>query len=184
MLEEGIVDCIIALPTNLFSTVTIPACLWFLRKDCRNKGKVLFINCGEKGIMIDRKIRELTYNDATIGHTDNPELIEKVKAYNLSEYGDETKGDVESIAAVYHAWLKGEGYEDVKGFCKSASIEEIREADYSLVPGRYVGTDDSGKMSEDEIKAEIVRVKKELFDLMEKGKELDEKIYAILNSED
>ena len=134
--------------------------------------------------MIDRKIRELTYNDATIGHTDNPELIEKVKAYNLAEYGDEAKGDVESIAAVYHAWLKGEGYEDVKGFCKSASIEEIREADYSLVPGRYVGTDDSGKMSEDEIKAEIVRVKKELFDLMEKGKELDEKIYAILNSED
>lgn len=184
MLEEGIVDCIIALPTNLFSTVTIPACLWFLRKDCRNKGKTLFIDCREKGIMIDRKIRELTYNDVTVGHQDNDEIIEKAKAYNLAIYGDENKGDIESIAAVYHAWLKDEGYEDVKGFCKSATIEEIREADYSLVPGRYVGIDDSGKMSEEEVKAEIVRVKQELKELMEKGKELDEKIYAILNSDD
>lgn len=184
MLEEGIVDCIIALPTNLFSTVTIPACLWFLRKDCRNKGKVLFIDCREKGIMIDRKIRELTYNDTTVGHQDNEELIEKAKSYNLSAYGDENKGDVESIAAIYHAWLKGEGYEDVKGFCKSATIEEIREADYSLVPGRYVGIDDSGKMTKEEIEAEIVKVKGELLELMEKGRELDEKIYAILNSED
>ena len=184
MLEEGIVDCIIALPTNLFSTVTIPACLWFLRKDCRNKGKTLFIDCREKGIMIDRKIRELTYNDVTVGHKDNDELIEKAKAYNLATYGDENKGDIESIAAVYHAWLKGEGYEDVKGFCKSATIDEIKDADYSLVPGRYVGIDDSGKMSEEEVKAEIVRVKQELKELMEKGRELDEKIYAILNSDD
>ena len=184
MLEEGIVDCIIALPTNLFSTVTIPACLWFLRKNHQNKGKTLFIDCRENGIMIDRKIRELTYNDVTVGHQDNEDLIEKVKAYNFAKYGDENKGDIESIAAVYHAWLKGEGYEDVKGFCKSATIEEIREADYSLVPGRYVGIDDSGKMSEDEVKAEIARVKGELKELFAKGKELDEKIQAILDSED
>ena len=103
---------------------------------------------------------------------------------NLATYGDENKGDIESIAAVYHAWLKGEGYEDVKGFCKSATIQEIKAADYSLVPGRYVGIDDSGKMSEEEVKAEIVRVKQELKQLMEKGKKLDEKIYAILDSED
>lgn len=184
MLEEGIVDCIIALPSNLFSTVTIPACLWFLRKDCRNKGRVLFIDCREKGIMIDRKIREMTYNDVTIGHPDNEELIEKIKAYNLSTYGNENKGDIESIAAVYHAWLKGEGYEDVKGFCKSATIEEIRDADYSLVPGRYVGIDDSGKMSEEEIQAAIVKVKQELRELMLQGAELDKKILAILDSEE
>lgn len=184
MLEEGVVDCIIALPTNLFSTVTIPACLWFLRKNHQNKGKTLFIDCRENGIMIDRKIRELTYNDVTVGHQDNEDLIEKVKAYNLAKYGDENKGDIESIASVYHAWLKGEDYEDVKGFCKSATIEEIREADYSLVPGRYVGIDDSGKMSEEEVKAEIARVKGELKELFAKGKELDEKIQAILDSED
>lgn len=80
--------------------------------------------------------------------------------------------------------MKSEGYEDVKGFCKSATIDEIKDADYSLVPGRYVGIDDSRKMSEEEVKAEIVRVKQELKELMEKGRELDEKIYAILNSDD
>lgn len=68
--------------------------------------------------------------------------------------------------------MKGEGYEDVKGFCKSATIDEIKEADYSLVPGRYVGIDDSGKMSEEEVKAEIVRVKQELKELMEKAENL------------
>lgn len=134
--------------------------------------------------MIDRKIRELTYNDFTTGHTDNDELIEKVKAYNLETYGDENKGDIESIAAVYHAWLKGEGYEDVKGFCKSATLEEIQEADYSLVPGRYVGIDDSNKMTDEEVKAEIIRVKQELKELFAKNKELDEKIQAILDSEE
>ena len=123
-------------------------------------------------------------SSSDLGHTDNDELIEKVKAYNLETYGDENKGDIESIAAVYHAWLKGDGYEDVKGFCKSASLEEIREADYSLVPGRYVGIDDSGKMSDEEVKAEIIRVKQELKELMEQGKVLDEKIYAILDSDD
>lgn len=184
MLESGIVDCIIALPTNLFSTVAISACLWFLRKDCKNKGKTLFIDCRGKGVMIDRKIRELTYNDTSVGHQDNKELIEKVKAYNLGTYGNENKGDIESIAAVYHTWLKNEGYEDVKGFCKSATIEDIKEADYSLVPGRYVGIDDSNKMTQEEVKAEIKRVKQELKELMEKGRELDEKIYAILNSDD
>jgi hypothetical protein len=80
--------------------------------------------------------------------------------------------------------ISTDGYEDVKGFCKSATIEEIREADYSLVPGRYVGIDDSDKMSDEEVKAEIIRVKQELKELMEQGKVLDEKIYAILNSED
>ena len=65
-----------------------------------------------------------------------------------------------------------------------AFVDEIKEADYSLVPGRYVGIDDSGKMSEEEVKAEIVRVKQELKELMEKGRELDEKIYAILNIDD
>ena len=72
----------------------------------------------------------------------------------------------------------------MKGFCKSATLEEIREADYSLVPGRYVGIDDSGKMSEEEIQAAIAQVKAELRDLMAQGAELDKKILAILDCEE
>ena len=134
MLEEGIIDCIIALPSNLFSTVTIPACLWFLRKDCRNKGKVLFIDCRAKGVMIDRKIRELTYNDFTTGHTDNDELIEKVKAYNLETYGDENKGDIESIAAVYHACLKAKGMKTLRDSANRQPLKKYKKQTTHLFP--------------------------------------------------
>jgi type I restriction enzyme M protein len=156
MLERdgGIVDCIIALPTNLFSTVSIPACLWFLRKCRANIGKTLFIDCREKGIMINRKIRELTAD----------EILE--------------------ISGIYHKWLKNTGYEDKKGFCKSATIEEIRATDYSLVPGRYVGIDESGKQSKEEVEEEIRKVKQELKELMQKGATLDAKILEILNGDD
>jgi len=156
MLEKdgGIVDCIIALPTNLFSTVTIPASLWFLRKGRANTGKTLFIDCREKGVMLNRKIRELT----------TEEILD--------------------IADTYHKWLKGDGYADIKGFCKSATIEEIRATDYSLVPGRYVGIDESGKQSKEEVEEEIRKVKRELKELMQKGATLDAKILEILNGDD
>jgi len=156
MIEDrgGIVDCIIAMPTNLFSTVAIPVALWFIRKGRTNMGKTLFIDCRNKGVMIDRKTRELTQEE------------------------------IAEIAGTYHKWLKGEGYGDIKGYCKSATIEEIAATDYSLVPGRYVGIDDSNKLSEEEVKAEIIKVKQELRDLFAKNAELDQKILAILDSED
>lgn len=155
MLEKdgGIIDCIIALPTNLFSTVTIPAALWFLRKNRKNKEKTLFIDCRNKGVMIDRKIRELTTDD------------------------------VLSITDTYHNWLKDEGYEDIKGYCKSATLAEVQAANYTLVPGRYVGIDESNKMSKEEVEGEIIKVKQELRELFAKNKELDEKIMDILNSD-
>ena len=104
------------------------------------------------GEMIDRKVRELK---------------------------DE---DLEIITNTYHAWLSNNGYEDKKGFCKSATLEEIREADYTLVPGRYVGIDDSNKMSEEEIDAEIKKVSAELLTLFEESKELEEKVIEILKA--
>jgi type I restriction enzyme M protein len=185
MLEQdgGIIDCIIALPTNLFSTVTIPAALWFLRKNRTNKGKTLFIDCREKGIMIDRKIRELTSNDPS-ADVSEAEIIDKMRQYNQTAYGSENIGDIQYIADTYHKWLKGEGYEDIKAFCKSATLEEIKATDYSLVPGRYVGIDDSNKMSAEEVEEEIKRVKQELKELFAKNKELDAKIMAILDSDD
>jgi len=150
----GIVDCIITLPTKLFSTVGIPACLWFIRKNKTNKNKVLLIDCKDKGTLLNKRIRELTQDD------------------------------IVSISDTYHNWLKNENYIDVKGYCKSVTIEEIQATNYSLVPGRYVGIDDSNKLSEEEVKEEIKKVKKELKELMEKSKELDEKILSILNSDD
>lgn len=111
---------------------------------------VLFIDARNLGEMIDRKVRELK------------------------------EEDLELIAITYHNWLNNNSYEDKKGFCKSATTEEITEADFTLVPGRYVGIDDSNKMSEDEINAEIKKLSKELLDLFEENKELENKVKEIL----
>lgn len=124
LLNSDLVDCIVALPDKLFYSTAIPVSLWILNRNKKTnpkfrsrEGEVLFIDARHLGEMVDRRHRELT----TIGK-DN---------------------DVLKIAETYHAWrnLSGE-YEDVKGFCKSANIEEIREHEYVLTPGRYVGIED------------------------------------------
>lgn len=113
---------------------------------------VLFIDARNMGEMIDRKVRELKDTD------------------------------LDTISNTYHSWQSNNGYEDKKGFCKSATLEEIREADYTLVPGRYVGIDDSNKMSEEEIDAEIKKISEELLTLFEESKELEDKVIEILKS--
>ena len=97
----------------------------------KSNKNVLFIDARNLGEMIDRKVRELKEEDLVL------------------------------ISETYHNWLNNNNYEDKKGFCKSASLEEIREADYTLVPGRYVGIDDSDKMNEEEIDAEIKKLSAE-----------------------
>ena len=121
IIEADLVDCMIALPGQLFYSTQIPACLWFLARDKKNKGfrdrrgEVLFIDARKMGRMVDRTHRELT---------------------------DE---DIARIARTYHAW-RGEKdagkYEDIAGFCKSAKLEEIRKHGHVLTPGRYVGAEE------------------------------------------
>ncbi len=122
-----------------------------------NRGKndtdVLFINASAMGKMVSRKLRVL-----------NPE-------------------DIAKISQTYHAYKKGEKYEDKLGFCKKASIEEIKEKDFSLNPGRYVGVDDSNKMTPEEIQEELKKTSAELFKLIEEGKELEDKVKQILIEE-
>lgn len=152
ILEDDMVECIVTLPDKLFYTTGIPVCLWFLRKRKTQNDKVLFIDMREKGFMLDRKVRELSSDD------------------------------IAETSSTYHNWIKGEGYEDIKGYCYSASIEDIRENDYSLVSGRYVGVDTSDEMTPEEIEAEIKTVSSELLDLLKKDEELKEKLLGILNN--
>lgn len=150
MIDDDIVDCIITLPDKLFSTTGIPVALWFLRKHKTRKNEILFIDMRERGELIDRKIRELTAEN------------------------------IEETTKTYHNWLNNKDYEDIKGYCASVKYEEVKENDYSLVSGRYVGIDNSNDLSEEEIEEQIKQVSKELKELLEKNKELEKKIEDII----
>jgi len=134
LIEADLVDCMVALPGQLFYSTQIPACLWFLARDRKNgkfrdrRGHVLFIDARKLGPLVDRTHRELT---------------------------DE---DIARIANTYHTWRgeKGAGeYGGIPGFCKSAPLEEVRKHGHVLTPGRYVGAEpqeDDGEPFEEKMK--------------------------------
>ena len=140
LIEANLVDCMVALPGQLFYSTQIPACLWFLSRTRRRdaardrRGEILFIDARKLGRMVDRTHRELTDDDVT------------------------------RVAKTYHAWRgkadAGE-YADVPGFCKSATPDEIRKHDHVLTPGRYVGAEvqeDDGEPFEKKMKRLVAQL--------------------------
>jgi type I restriction enzyme M protein len=143
LVESDLVDCMVALPGQLFYSTQIPACLWFLARDRKDgkfrdrRGHVLFLDARKLGRMVDRTHRELT------------------------------AADVARIAGTYHAW-RGEQeageYEDVPGFCKSASLEQVRTHRHVLTPGRYVGAEaqeDDGEPFEEKMARLVARLREQ-----------------------
>ena len=152
IIEADLVDCMVALPSQLFYNTMIPACLWFVSRDKKNnkfrdrRGSVLFIDARKMGVMVDRRHRELS------------------------------EADVKKISDTYHAWRgEGEKYSDVLGFCKSAKLDEVRKHEWILTPGRYVGAEEVEEDSE-VFEEKMKRLTSELSKQMEEGKRLDEEI--------
>lgn len=164
MIEADVVDCMVALPGQLFYSTQIPACLWFLARDKNpgngkagglrdRRGQVLFIDARKLGVLVDRTRRELT------------------------------DGEVKKIADTYHAW-RGEkdagNYVDVPGFCKSASLEDIRKHGHVLTPGRYVGAEEQADDGEP-FTEKMTRLASQWRAQREQAAELDAAIEANLN---
>ena len=175
MVEADVVDCMVALPGQLFYSTQIPACLWFLARNKSNgraggralrdrRGEVLFVDARKLGVMVDRTRRELTDDD------------------------------IHRIADTYHAWRaesappspaqrgkvpKADGgaagpapYADIPGFCKSATLDEIRKHGHVLTPGRYVGAEAQDEDDEG-FDAKMKRLTAQLGEQMARGAELD-----------
>jgi type I restriction enzyme M protein len=166
IIETDLVDCMVALPGQLFYSTQIPACLWFLARDKSGRppagqkkplrdrrGEVLFIDARKLGRMVDRTHRELT---------------------------DE---EIARIANTYHAWrgeLDAGKYNDIPGFCKSATLDEVRKHGHVLTPGRYVGAEaqaDDGEPFEEKMQ----RLVKQLREQQAQAAKLDAAIAANLN---
>lgn len=158
IIEADLVDCMVALPGQLFYSTQIPVCLWFIARDKRNsrlrdrRGESLFIDARDLGTMRDRTHRELTEEDTA------------------------------KIADTYHAWRgdpsAGE-YEDIAGFCKAATLDDIRGHGHILTPGPYVGApeaEDDGEPFEEK----MARLTAELREQMAEGEKLDRIIWANL----
>ncbi len=143
IIEADLVDCMIALPGQLFYTTPIPACLWFVARNKKNgklrdrRGQTLFIDARKMGYLVDRTHRELS---------------------------DE---EIQRIVRTYHAWRgeKGTGeYKDVPGFCKGATLEEIQKHGHVLTPGRYVGAEaqgDDGEPFDEKMKRLTTRLREQ-----------------------
>lgn len=135
IIEDDLVDCIIAMPTNLFYTVTVPCSVWIIDRNKKQKEKTLFLDARNMGTMVTRKLRELSQDD------------------------------INKLATTYHNYQKGENYEDIAGFCKEANLDEIKGNNYVLTPGRYVGTEeekDDGVPFEEKMKNLTQELSKEM----------------------
>ncbi len=155
IVEADLVSCMVALPTQLFRSTGIPVCLWFFAKDktagrqgsVDRSGQVLFVDARALGYLVDRAERDLSTDD------------------------------IRRIGDTYHAWrgspsAKAE-YADVPGFCRSATLAEIKAADYALTPGRYVGAaevEDDGEPLDQKIE----RLTKELLDAFDESARLEQ----------
>ncbi|MBT2655363.1 type I restriction-modification system subunit M [Bacillus sp. ISL-18] len=153
LIEADLIECMVALPGQLFTNTQIPACIWFLTKNKKGgngkvnrTGKTLFVDARNLGYMKDRVLRDF-----------------------------DKERDIDKVTTAFHSWQRGEGYENQLGFCFSAEIKDIRKRGYVLTPGRYVGA--AKQEDDDECFAEkMAKLTKQLKNQFEESDRLVEEI--------
>lgn len=156
LIENNLIDCIVNLPAKLFLNTQIPASLWFMSRNRKNgkfrdrSNEILFIDARNLGHLINRRTRELSQED------------------------------IDKIAGTYHNWRNPDGnYEDIAGFCASASVTRVAELDYVLTPGRYVGLPD--EEDDFDFKERFTALKAEFEEQLKEEAQLNEIIAANLS---
>ena len=162
LVENNLIDCIVNLPSKLFLNTQIPASLWFLNRNRKNgkfrdrSNEILFIDARNLGHLINRRTRVLS---------------------NGSENPDDN--NIANIAETYHNWRNPDSnFEDIAGFCSSTSIERVKELDYVLTPGRYVGLAD--EEDDYDFSERFASLKVDLEEQLKEEANLNERIYANL----
>lgn len=155
IIEDDLIEGIVSLPDKLFYTTGIPVCLWFINKNKKHKGKTLFIDARKMGTMVTRSLRELTDGS-----------------------NDPNNNDIKLLADTFKAFEDGT-LEDVEGFCKVVSTEDIAKQDYILTPGRYVGLEKI-EYDDEPFDEKMDRLTSELSELFEKNHKLEIEIRKVL----
>ena len=144
LIEANLIDCIVNLPAKLFLNTQIPASIWFMKRG-RTTKDILFIDSRNMGALINRRTKEFSSDDTNY------------------------------IAKVYHNWkTKNSDYQDIKGFCKSATQDEVKELNYVLTPGRYVGLEEVD--DEFDFKERFTSLQQELKEQMAEERLLNKRI--------
>ena len=151
LLEGKLVDCIISMPAKLFYTVTVPCSIWIINRNKKQKRYTLFINASNMGKPVTRNLKELT------------------------------DGEILRIAETYHNYQNDTNYKDILGYCKKASLDEIKSNDYVLTPGRYVGVEEK---ENDNIPFEekMIKLTQELSKQFEESHILEEEVKKVLGA--
>src|SRR5699024_9630414 len=154
LIEGDLVECIVTLPGQLFYSTPIPVCLWFVTKNKAKNGKrerageILFIDARNLGHMTTRTLKEFSAQD------------------------------IMKVADTYHNWrgTSDVAYEESEGFCKAATIEEVREHDYILIPGRYVGLEKEKEDDDEPFDEKMERLTDELSEQFKESNQLEKQI--------
>lgn len=150
LIENDLVECILMMPSNLFYTVQIPCCIWIINRNKKRKNEILLINASDLGENVTRTIKELSPQD------------------------------IRNVSDTYHNFINDNNYLDVRGFCKSVILDELKKNNYNLTPGRYVGVAKSDENIVD-VKRQINEISQSIIEHINNEQKLNDNLINMID---